>query len=143
MLDCVSRSGKAAIVINDALMMAPKPPGARTGICESVIGRLAMNRFEQLSSNGSSANLWPQLCAESNTAEAWAKLYYPACADPDFERTFAICAEPQRTAHEFAVLEYSASVHGIGARLKTEQEKEQYKLLSRKSSVGASGQSET
>jgi predicted metalloprotease with PDZ domain len=41
--------------------------GARLSTCESVIGRLAMNRLEQLSSNESCANLWSQLCAESNS----------------------------------------------------------------------------
>jgi hypothetical protein len=33
-------------MIKDALSMAPNRQGTRTGICESVIGRLAMNRFD-------------------------------------------------------------------------------------------------
>lgn len=64
MLNRLPQSGEAAVVIEGVMTRK----GARLGTCVSVIGRLAMNRLEQLSSAEFCANLWPQLCAESDTA---------------------------------------------------------------------------
>jgi hypothetical protein len=99
MLDHVRQSGKAAAVIKATL------DGLKgwLGTFVSVIGRLAMNRLEQLSSTEFCANLWPQLCAESNS---WASFtILPGLTQTPKEHSQSVSSP---SAHEFVALEYSA-----------------------------------
>jgi hypothetical protein len=115
----------------------------REPVYESVIARLVVNQFERLSFNESSAKLWLRFCAESNIAEDWSKLYYPACETPKEPSQSVPSPRALPTSLQSCRTALLSPPLASEARLRTKREKEQCELLSRKSSFGASEQSET